>query len=182
MTARLSSAFLRVVLLLRLLMLIAAAGALIGALLMFWEGGVKVAGALRTLFVSNDDAKTLVGSVMGATDAFLFGVVLLVFAFAITFGFVFDLAGDMRERVPGWMRIDSLTELKRTLIQVIVVYLAVDFATDVAEGDGHLSWPALIMPASIALIAAALRLMSNGHEHGADAARHPAPGHPLRDW
>ena len=163
MPARLGSAFLRLALLLRLLMLIAAAGALIGALLMFWEGGVKLTGALRALLVANDDAKSLVGAVMGATDALLFGVVLLVFAFAITFGFVFDLPAGARERLPGWMRIDGLGELKRTLIEVIVVFLAVDFATDVAESDGHLSWPALIMPISIALIAGALRLMSDGY-------------------
>ena len=176
MPAKLSSAFLRLVLLLRLLMLIAAAGALIGALLMFWEGGVKLAGALRTLFVASEDAKSLVGSVMSATDAFLFGVVLLVFAFAITFGFVFDLSADLRQRLPGWMRIESLAELKRTLIEVIVVFLAVDFATDVAEGDGHLSWPALIMPIAIVLIAGALRLMSGGSAHGADAPAAPSRG------
>ncbi|HEX2726524.1 MAG TPA: YqhA family protein, partial [Beijerinckiaceae bacterium] len=80
-------------------MLVAAAGALIGALLMFWEGGGKLAGALWALLVANDDAKSLGGAVMGATDALLFGVVLLVFAFAITFGFVFDLPADARERL-----------------------------------------------------------------------------------
>jgi hypothetical protein len=97
-----------------------------------------------------------------------------VFAFAITFGFVFDLPGPLRARLPGWMRIDDLSDLKRTLIEVIVVFLAVDFATDVAEGGGHPSWLALVKPVSIALIAGALRLMPRSgsgearslHPHG----------------
>ncbi|HEY7384012.1 MAG TPA: YqhA family protein [Beijerinckiaceae bacterium] len=98
------------------LTLIAAAGALISALLMVWEGGVKLAGALRTLLACGEEAKSVVGSVMGATNAFLFGVVLLVFA--IAFGFVFDLTVTTRERFPEWMRIGKIGELKRTLIEV----------------------------------------------------------------
>jgi uncharacterized membrane protein YqhA len=97
--------------------------------------------------------------VMRATDALIFGVVLLVFSFAITFGFVFDTLYG-RESLPRWMRINSLRELKHTLVGVILVYLIVDFATDVAEEDAHLTWDTLVIPISIGLIAAALRLMS----------------------
>ena len=35
---------------------------------------------------------------MGATDAFLFGVVLIIFAFAIAFGFVFELPKRLAAR------------------------------------------------------------------------------------
>jgi hypothetical protein len=44
-------------------------------------------------------------------------------------------------------------------MEVIVLYLTVDFATDLAEGQGHADWHSLVMPASIVLLAAALRLM-----------------------
>ena len=107
-------------------------------------------------------AGTVIGFVMGATDEFLFALVLLIFAYAIAFGFVIDLAPEDRERLPAWMRISSISELKRTLIEVILVYLVVDFATDTAEKSGphHHEWGALVLPASILLIAGALRLVS----------------------
>jgi len=100
---------------------------------------------------------------MGATDAFLFAMVLVIFAYAIAFGFVLDLSAEERARLPAWMRISSVGELKHTLVEVILVYLVVDFATDVANGDHHLAWTSLVLPLSILAIAAALRLLSIGH-------------------
>jgi uncharacterized membrane protein YqhA len=155
---------LRVALSLRLLMLIASTGALIGALLMFWEGAAKLATGLHRLFVAVDESQIVVGLVLSATDSLIFGVVLLVFSFAITFGFVFDTFGE-REKLPGWMRINSLSELKRTLVEVILLYLIVDFATDVAEQDAHVSWQTLVIPVSISLIAAALWMMGAQSRH-----------------
>ena len=151
---------LRAALSLRFLMLLGSAGALVGAGLMFWEGGGKLARALRSAG-TGEGATALV---MGATDAFLFGVVLMVFAYAIAFGLVFELAPEDRARLPKWARIEGVAELKRTLVEVILVYLIVDFATDIAESEAHQRWEMLALPAAILLIAAALWLMSTGHE------------------
>src|ERR671913_1890448 len=106
---------LRVALSMRLLMLIASVGSLIGALLMFWEGGAKLAAGLNTISTTTGGANIVIRLVMAATDSLIFGLVLLVFSFAITFGFVFD-SFEAHEKLPAWMRIDSLSELKRTLI------------------------------------------------------------------
>ena len=57
-------------------------------------------------------------------------------------------------------RVESVGELKRTLIEVILVYLVVDFATDLAAGEGHVTWETLVVPISILLIAGALRVVS----------------------
>jgi uncharacterized membrane protein YqhA len=146
---------------LRFVMLVAALGTAVGALIMFWLGAAKTWTAL-TILITRDDTRSAIGSVMGATDSFLFGVVLVVFAYAITFGFVAELPAEDRERLPGWMRVDGLRDLKRILVEVILVYLIVDFATDVADAETHLEWQALVMPASVFLIAGALRLL--GHE------------------
>src|SRR5918993_2742152 len=127
---------LRVALSMRLLMLIASVGSLIGALLMFWEGGAKLAAGLNTISTTTGGANIVIRLVMAATDSLIFGLVLLVFSFAITFVDSFEA----HEKLPAWMRIDSLSELKRTLIEVIIVYLIVDFATDLAEQDAHRSW------------------------------------------
>jgi uncharacterized membrane protein YqhA len=147
---------------LRYIMFVASLGAAMGALVMLWEGCVKLFGAFRVLGATGDEAGTVIGFVMGATDEFLFALVLLIFAYAIAFGFVIDLAPEDRERLPAWMRISSISELKHTLIEVILVYLVVDFATDTAEKSGphHHEWGALVLPVSILLVAGALRLVS----------------------
>ena len=158
----------RVALALRSLMFIAAVGAGVGALLMFWEAGAKLVTAVRSLAAGHGTAAASVtGSIMSATDGLLFGVVLLVFASAIAFGFAVELTPDQRSRLPGWMTVTSLGELKSTLLQVILVYLVVDFATDVAELDTHLSWNSLVLPLAVLLISAALRLMPAHHKEPA---------------
>ena len=101
-----------------------------------------------------------IAQVMGGTDVFLFGIVLVIFAYNIDFGFVFELGEGEKERLPGWMRPAGMHQLKTTLVGVILVYLVVDFATDWAEGAAVESWVALVKPISILLIAGALRLLA----------------------
>jgi uncharacterized membrane protein YqhA len=156
---------LRAALSLRFLMLLGSLGALLGALLMFVQGGAKLAEAFRVAARADADKSTM-GLVMGATDTFLFAVVLMIFAFAIAFGLVFELTAEERARLPRWAQIEGVGELKRTLIEVILVYLVVDFATDIAESGTSHRWDMLVLPASILLIAGALRLMSTAHERG----------------
>lgn len=144
---------------LRFLMLIASFGAAVGALLMLWQGCVKMIQAATAVFGSGD-ARAVVTAVMGGTDSFLFGIVLVIFAYAIAFGFVFDLTPDQRKLLPAWMRVEGVHELKNTLVGVILVYLVVDFATDWPEVDSTLTWEMLVKPLSIFLIAAAYTLFS----------------------
>ncbi|MEZ0170352.1 YqhA family protein [Microvirga sp. TS319] len=154
---------------LRWITLLAAAGAAIGAVLIFGVGAIKLAYALGFAFLPNETGGlTVIASVMQATDAFLFGLVLIVFAYAITFGFAFDLPEHARARLPQWMRVSGISELKITLIEVILVYLVVDFATDMVEVETHTSWEMLMKPAAILFIAAALRLVWISHlgSHG----------------
>ena len=89
---------------------------------------------------------------MGATDACLFGVVLIIFAYAIAFGFVYQPTKEVGETIPKWMQIHGVRELKHALIEVIIVYLVVDFVTDLATGDRDLVWQTLVKPVSIVLI------------------------------
>jgi uncharacterized membrane protein YqhA len=154
---------LRFVLSLRYVMLVASLGAALGALVILWEGCAKLVRALRALGAAGESTGAVISLVMAATDAFLFAMVLVIFAYAIAFGFVIDLSAEDRERLPAWMRIASVDELKHTLVGVILVYLVVDFATDVADGDHHLMWQHLVLPLAIALIAAAIRLLSTRH-------------------
>ncbi len=152
---------LQVALILRYVMLLGSVVGLCGAFLMFFEAAAKLGAGLRAV-ISPDPTggKAVIASVMGATDACLFGIVLVIFACSIAFGFVFDLRPSTRERLPVWMRTTGVHELKQTLVHVILVYLVVDFATDIAGTEAHLTWESLVLPIAILLIAGALRLMS----------------------
>ena len=90
---------------LRWVTLVAALGAALGAMLMFFEGCLKLAHALEMVVQpSADDATLVIATVMQATDAFLFGLVLIVFTYAITFGFAFRVPSSVRTKAPLWMR------------------------------------------------------------------------------
>jgi uncharacterized membrane protein YqhA len=143
----------------RYIMLIAVLGAVLGAMVMFWQGATNLIGAIWSL-VTPGSGKSVTASVMHATDAILFGVVLAVFAYAIAFGFVVGLSPEASERLPGWMRVESLSNLKQSLIEVILVYMVVDVATDWTESDPLQDWSSLVKPMSIVLIAGASRLLN----------------------
>lgn len=158
---------LRTALSLRLVLLIAAAGTGLGALIMFWLGGATMVGAAVHLF-RGTEAKLVTAEVMAATDTFLFGIVLVIFTYAIIFGFVFQLSREKRRKLPAWMRPSGMHELKSTLVGAVLVYLVVDFATDWAEVDGSLGWESLVKPISILLLSAALWLFTIGDTPDAD--------------
>jgi uncharacterized membrane protein YqhA len=168
---------------LRLVTLIAAFGAAGGAILMFVAGCVKLTHAVDFVFLPSETrGLSSIAYVMQATDAFLFGLVLVVFAYAITFGFAFDLPDRARAKLPRWMRVDGVSELKVTLMEVILVYLVVDFATDVVEIATQISWEMLVKPVALFFIAGAQRLLGNSRAADrtgvSETAQSSHPGEP----
>src|SRR3954470_10025614 len=144
---------------LRMALLIASFGAVLGAGVIFWLGFYKLMHSVQQAFGSEAvNTKAIAAGVMGATDAFLFGIVLIIFASTITFGFALDLPERLATRLPRWMQVKDIGELKQTLVQIILIYLIVDFATDIAESETPLSWPALVKPLAILMIAGSLWL------------------------
>jgi len=144
---------------LRMALLIASFGAVLGAGVIFWLGFYKLLHSVQEAFVAEAiNTRVIAAGVMGATDAFLFGVVLIIFASTITFGFALDLPERLATRLPGWMKVKDIGELKQTLVQIILIYLIVDFATDIAESETPLSWPARVKPLAILMIAGSLWL------------------------
>jgi uncharacterized membrane protein YqhA len=148
------------VLSLRFVLLVASVGAALGAILMFWEGGVEMTHAALAL-LSGHDRKSVVTFIMLGTDAFLFGIVLVIFAYAVALGFVFDTTLKHVERLPSWMRVSTVSELRDALVEVILLYLLVDFATDWPQSEGELSWVILAKPLAILAIAAAFSLFAS---------------------
>jgi uncharacterized membrane protein YqhA len=138
---------------------LAALGAILGALLMFWAGGAELVAAAQSVDIPGK-SRGIAAHVMYATDAILFGVVLVIFAYAIAFGFIIELPAEAQEALPAWIRVEDVGRLKLALIEIILVYMVVDVATDWAREEAELSWLVLVKPAAIFLIACALRLLS----------------------
>ena len=71
--------------------------------------------------------------VLEAVDAFLFGIVLVIFAYGIAIGFVFTLPETVGKSLPNWMKIEGVSQLKGILSEVVIVVLIVIFARIVVE-------------------------------------------------
>ena len=152
---------------LRAIMLIGSVGALVGSLLMFLQGGVFLHEAWHTILAEGDAVqKQVTVPVLEAVDSFLFGIVLVIFAYGIAIGFVFTLPEGYGERLPPWMKVGGVGQLKATLAEVVIVVLIVIFARIVVEANGHLQWSMLVLPASILLISVALRMIELGGKEG----------------
>jgi uncharacterized membrane protein YqhA len=144
-------------------MLIGSAGAIVGALLMFAQGGFYLFEAWHTLMTPGEAAeRSVTVPVLEAVDAFLFGIVLVIFAYGIAIGFVFTLPEGYGERLPEWMKVGGVGQLKATLAEVVIVVLIVIFARVVVEANGHFQWSMLVLPTSILMIAIALRMIELG--------------------
>ncbi|MGC2409195.1 MAG: YqhA family protein [Methyloceanibacter sp.] len=150
---------------LRAIMLIGSAGAIVGSLLMFLQGGFYLHEAWHTIMAGGGAAERQVTvPVLEAVDAFLFGIVLVIFAYGIAIGFVFTLPEGYGRRLPNWMKVEGVGQLKATLAEVVIVVLIVIFARIVVEANGHLQWSMLVLPTSILLISVALRMIELGGE------------------
>jgi uncharacterized membrane protein YqhA len=148
-------------------MLIGSVGALVGSLLMFLQGGVFLHEAWHTILAEGDAVqKQVTVPVLEAVDSFLFGIVLVIFAYGIAIGFVFTLPEGYGERLPVWMKVGGVGQLKATLAEVVIVVLIVIFARVVVEAQGKFEWSMLVLPASILMISVALRMIELGSKEG----------------
>ncbi len=159
---------------LRAVMLFGSVGAMIGALLMFYQGGLYLFEAWHTLMEPGTHVaeRSATVPVLEAVDAFLFGIVLVIFAYGIAIGFVFTLPRTHGRTLPNWMRIEGVSQLKGILSEVVIVVLIVIFARVVVgtvDSGKTFEWSMLVLPASILMIAIALRMieLAGGKGHGA---------------
>ncbi|MEO1329419.1 MAG: YqhA family protein [Pseudomonadota bacterium] len=157
----------------RLSTLTAIGASWFGALLMFGLGLSKTYSAFATIAFAPPAAigelprdETTVVHLIGALDRFLIAVVLIYFGYGLYGLFVRPSSLPSDLGLPDWLHVDRIGELKQTVAEVIIVILFVLFlrvaletfhteATDLSlETIGRL----LLLPVSILLLAAALRL------------------------
>jgi uncharacterized membrane protein YqhA len=141
-------------------MLIGSVGAILGSLLMFLQGAYYLIEAAQTLILPGAiSSNPVTVPVLEAIDSFLFGVVLVIFAYGIAIGFVLPLPPGMGRRLPKWMKIQGVGQLKEILAQAVMVVLIVIFARIVVESGAIFQWNMLVLPISVLLIAIALRMI-----------------------
>jgi uncharacterized membrane protein YqhA len=163
--------FLRMLFGLRWTMIAGSVGSFIGSLLMFYQGFLYVAEAWTTLRAqSAGHVSQVTVPILEAVDSFLFGVVLVIFAYGIAVGFVVRLPARIARVLPSWMKISGVSQLKAILAEVVVVVLIVIFARVVVEAGNQFEWTMLVLPISIVLLAGAIWLLALDEHHPEDLA------------
>lgn len=154
----------------RFVTFVAVAASSLGALLMIFIGLRETVMAFREQLVREsgalkpDDATAI--HLISALDRFLMAIVLLYFAYGIYLLFVRPERQEEELGIPRWLHVEGIGQLKQTLAEVIVVvlfvlFLRVALETFTAQGPDITLQAAvkiLILPLSILLLAAALRL------------------------
>ncbi len=153
----------------RYVSLIAVVCSFVGSILMFVQGAVKTFNAVAFYFFDVTDAisgastaakgdltsKLLVQSV----DAFLFGLILMIFSFGGYNLFIERIAWT-DHKTAFWLNMRSVGHLKSTLAELIVIILFVKFLELVLLEEISLFWESLTLPIAIGILALALKLLN----------------------
>lgn len=151
---------------LRFVTLIAVAFSFLASLLMFVVGAVKTLKAFRVYLLNEpltpdvpaylDTADQTMITLIESIDAFLVALVFFVLSTGIYRLFIRELAAEKKW---VWDEIRTFEQLKKTLVEMIMVVLVVYFlGVALYEGE-NLQWTVLILPASVLLLALSIRLV-----------------------
>lgn len=135
--------------------MLAVVGILAGSFaLLLYEGAVVVMAVLATVedgAVSAKTAKVLAVGLIEAIDIFLIAIVANMIGQGL-----YKLFVDPGHRLPAWLRIRDMDDLKSHLASSVIAVLAVLFMREAVAWDGQRNL--LQLAAAIALIIAALTL------------------------
>ncbi len=137
----------------RFLIIVAVAGSLLAATTLIIYGGLEavqlVANTIAEAELSRKSAKAIAIEFIEIVDLFLLGTVFYIVALGL-----YELFIDQDVRLPDWLTIKTLDDLKDKLVAVVIVVLGVLFLGQVVSWDGERDL--LGFGASIALVVAAL--------------------------
>ena len=101
------------------------------------------------------------GFILESIDNFLLGFILLYFAYSMYY--LVAVPGERRElgqvKIPSGLKVESLDEMKRTILVVIVVSLSVFLLQEITVSEIMFDTPDLFVPLSIIAVALAIRLI-----------------------
>ena len=149
----------------RYLIVIGVVGSFLASITLLIFGGLKAIGLTITTFFGGDfsqtSTKTVAVGFIEILDLFLLGTVLYIIALGL-----YQLFIDDKLPLPAWMHLQTLTDLKVELINVIIVLLGVSFLGAVVQWDGSPNILALGLAIGAILAAYALLLRSGGRLSG----------------
>lgn len=96
-------------------------------------------------------------------DTFLLAMVFLVFSIGVLELFAAHNDDRGLERVPAWMRVKTLAELKFIIWEAILVALVVASVEGLVAAGHQLTWTALIVPIALLILSAGLYLTKKAH-------------------
>lgn len=152
----------------RWLSIITVLSSLVGALLMFVIGAANTAKAVivfvalnpeiigNTNFESDENANLFL---LESLDNSLTGLTFFYFAYGIYSLFLAN--SEFKAETPAWLDANSIADLKKTLLEVVVVLLSIVFVRNIVQEllSNSLQWEILILPVSIVAIALSIKLM-----------------------
>ena len=127
---------------------------------------------LLFILINNSNPKEIQLLTLDVVDMFLFGMVMMIFAFGSYNLFVSKLDNVSRDRRsneirPNWVRVENFGELKSIFIKVVIMILIITFLELVVENIKSFErdiYSILIIPIGIVLIAYSLKLVHHKSE------------------
>ena len=133
----------------RFFILIAVAGQLLASVALLIDGMIKVVKITYSMLNGTVENKEAMIGFIETADLFLLAVALYIIALGL-----YDLFIDPNMKMPAWMNIKDLTDLKKKLLDVVVIILGVVFLGKVVRWNGETE--ILHFGVGIALVIAAL--------------------------
>lgn len=145
---------------LRYLLMVPVIVSFIGSIVMFVVGSYNTYNAVTAIALQGQfGQKAVILPIIKALDAFLIGIILVIFSFGIYDFFVSVLEpADHAGIRPDWFKFESTGELKNKLIEVVLVILAIKFFEQIIGNTDQLDEPVLylVIPVGAAIIAISL--------------------------
>ena len=106
----------------RYAVIVPAIASILGALLLMAQGSIEMVIVVYESVTTDAYLKNTIVDVLTAVDAILLGTVLLVIGYGL-----YELFVDPELKVPDWLQVRDLDDLKSKLIGVVVAIIAVVF-------------------------------------------------------
>lgn len=136
-----------------MMIILAVVGSLISAFTLSIYGFIRVISVVWEVVTDHDLSEPQENHLsivfIELIDVFLIAVILLIVALGL-----YQLFIDQETKLPSWLRVRNLDELKHKIIGVLCVILGVNFVSNVSEWDGGND--ILYLGAAIALVLIAL--------------------------
>ncbi len=159
----------------RIVLVVAVAASMFGAVLMFLLG-VKKTLAAYAIFLDHLNAplkdsiiadNKSIALMIQSIDAFMIGMVFIIFAYGITTLFIKKIH-VAEDNVFSWVRITNINQLKVIVGEMIVIILFVKFLEIILLSAQDLTFEMLVLPVGIALLALALKFLDLDHREKTD--------------